>query len=93
MTGTAPTLKGRIMTVNEFKKKYPAYYAEEWKFKESYKHAMTYTDGEVELEFSGGTYRDCFTPVETIKERESYTTDISIIEHKSRGTIIIVEID
>ena len=81
------------MTIEKFKDKYPIYYATEWKFKESYKHIMTYTDGVVELEFSGDYYRDCFTPVETITEREIYTKDISIIEHKTRGIIIIVEIE
>ena len=81
------------MTVEEFKKEYPFYYTSKWDFKESYKHSMTYTNGVVELEYTGDTYRDCFTPVETIDKRKAYTNDISIIEHKTRGTIIIVELN
>ena len=81
------------MTIEKFKEEYPIYYETEWKFKESYKYVMTYTDGVVELEFEGGTYRDCFTDTEKIADRELWTTNINIIEHKTRGTIIMVEIE
>ena len=82
------------MTLEEFKKKHKEIYDTKWEFFESYKYVMTYKNPEktMELEFAGDYYRDCFSPIETIDERKTYTDDISIVEHKTRGQIIIVTI-